>query len=117
MTAAFIIQNQHHFFLSKNGEWLDGREANALYKTIHKDEAINMKVEHSVRDPNLRLRIVDCSLNDKGLPIINSNEITLPDPIQPSMDAQATEAIDQGEKDLFTEDSEEAKQETESLSV
>lgn len=66
MTVLYIIQNQHQHFLSKQGEWLDGSESASIYRTEHKDEAINLKVEHAVRQPELRLKIVTCTANEKG---------------------------------------------------
>lgn len=68
MTDVFVIRNQHGLFLGKHGDWIDGQDAHSLYRTMHKDEAINVKVEHSVRDPLLRLQIVTCSTNEKGEP-------------------------------------------------
>lgn len=66
MTTVFIIQNHDQTYLTKQGEWVDGSEASALFRTAHKDEAINMKVEQSVRNPLLRLNVVDAKLNAKG---------------------------------------------------
>lgn len=71
MNSVFIIQNQYNLYLTKQGEWTDGTDANLLYSTPHKDVAINTKVEHSVRDPLLRLMIVPCTLDKKrGVPQI-----------------------------------------------
>lgn len=66
MTDVFIIQNQNALFLSKQGDWINGKDTNALYRTPYKDEAINTKVEQSVRDPSLRLRTLVCSAGEKG---------------------------------------------------
>lgn len=66
MTDVFIIQNQHHQFLDKHGTWVESGDSAQLYRTAHRDEAINIKVEHSVRDPNLRLSIRPCRLDAKG---------------------------------------------------
>lgn len=66
MTEVFIIQNHDQSYLSKHGDWTDGSDANQLYRTHHKDEAVNMKVEQSVRNPQLRLSVVTGQLNEKG---------------------------------------------------
>ena len=71
MSSAYIFQNQHQHFLSKSGEWVDGREGQALLKTFYKDEALNTKVEQTVKNPDLRIRIVECELNSRGLPQLN----------------------------------------------
>lgn len=66
MTEVFIIQNHDQAYLGKHGDWIDGSEANHLFRSLHKDEAINMKVEQSVRNPQLRLSVIPCQLNEKG---------------------------------------------------
>lgn len=66
MAAVFIIQNHDHTYLTKHGEWVDGSDASQLFRSLHKDEAVNMKVEQSVRNPALRLSILDAQLNEKG---------------------------------------------------
>lgn len=64
----FVIQNQDALFLSKHGDWIDGHNPHLVFRTHHKDEAVNVRVEHSVRDPFLRLRIITCATNEKGEP-------------------------------------------------
>lgn len=68
MSEVFILQNQHNQFLDKHGDWIEPGQSSQLYRTAHRDEAINVKVEHSVRDPALRVSIQPCSLNAKGQP-------------------------------------------------
>lgn len=93
MSDVFIIQNQHQQYLDKHGEWADGREGNTIFRTPHKDEAINLKVEHTVRHPDLRLRIVSVKLDDKG-----RIQVTDTNPSSTSIDSTAPE--------LFTADEE-----------
>ncbi|WP_111641569.1 hypothetical protein [Marinimicrobium alkaliphilum] len=76
MTSVYILQNQDQQFLSKQREWLDGRDAGLLYKTPHKDEAINLMVEVSAKDYTQRIRLLACRTNDKGLPIIEPETLT-----------------------------------------
>jgi len=71
MSEVFILQNQHQQFLDKSGLWVDGSEATALAKTNHKDEALNLKAEQSVRHPELRIQILSCPTNHKGQPKID----------------------------------------------
>lgn len=89
MNSVFIIQNQYNLYLTKQGEWADGTDANSLYSTPHKDVAINTKVEHSVRDPLLRLMIIPCTLDEKrGVPQIGPIERSGRDSIdQPPADS------------------------------
>jgi hypothetical protein len=65
MTQVFIIQNHDQMYLSKQGGWVDGSDANQLFRSMHKDEAINVKVEQSVRNPQLRLSVLTCELDAK----------------------------------------------------
>jgi hypothetical protein len=80
MTQVFILQNQDKLFFGKNKEWVDGYDANAVFRTPFKDEAINQKVEISAKDYRQRLSILGCDLNDKGLPIIASDIMPAPLP-------------------------------------
>lgn len=96
MSQFFLIQNQDKQFLSKQGEWVGIDEGNSLYRTPHKDEAINIKVEHSVKNADIRLTIVPCTLNQRGLPVLCNADSDLAD--------VAGEAIDQNQGPLFTED-------------
>lgn len=73
MSDVFILQNHDSLYLDKHGQWTDGRDANALYRTTHKDEALNQKLELTVKHPELRLTIVNCRLDDKGRPQLTPN--------------------------------------------
>lgn len=79
MSEIFILQNQLNLFLGKQNNWLDGRDLNALYKTPHKDEAINQMVEASSKDYTQRIKIISCAPNEKGLPSIDPE--ILPEPL------------------------------------
>ena len=99
MTEAYVIQNQHAHFLNKSGEWGNGQENTTLYRTLHKDEAINVKVEQSVRNPDLRLKVVTCALNAKGQPQIQSSEPALS---ESDTSALATPEVDLEPKESFS---------------
>lgn len=88
MKTAFILQNQHKLLLNKQREWVDATDLKSLYQTPHKDEAINQKVEVNAKDYTQRIHLLECPLNDKGLPQIP--EGALPEPL-PKADAQPTE--------------------------
>lgn len=70
MSDVYVLQNQARLFLGKQKDWLDGRDAASLFKTPHKDEAINLMFEVSSRDYSQRIRALACKLNEKGLPVI-----------------------------------------------
>lgn len=88
MNELFILQNQDRLFFGKQKEWLDGRDLGSLYKTPHKDEAINQMVEASSRDYTQRIKVLSCGVNEKGLPVI---DVDLMPPPQPKI---ARSAID-----------------------
>ena len=79
----YIIQNQDKLLLGRQRQWLDGREPGALYKTPHKDEAVNEMFEINARDYSQRLVLVHCPLNDKGLPHLDPSTLPPPLPRQP----------------------------------
>lgn len=76
MSDVFVLRNQDHLFFDKHGEWTDGSDANSLYRTPHKDEALNQKLELTVRYPELRITVVDCQLDTKGHPQLGSESTT-----------------------------------------
>jgi len=67
MNRVFVICNQHEQFLAKSGEWGDGSENRSIYRTPHKDEALNRMVELTVKDPNLRARICEIEKTEKDV--------------------------------------------------
>lgn len=79
MSDLFILQNQDKLFLGRQNNWLDGRDLAALYKTAHKDEAINQMVEASSKDYKQRIKMLTCSANEKGLPVIDPT--IMPEPL------------------------------------
>jgi hypothetical protein len=75
MATIFLLQNQHKLLLNKRGEWCDGREASTLYRTVHRDEALNQMVEANSGDYTLRLKILECETNDRGIPLLKDEEL------------------------------------------
>ena len=75
MKKVFILQNQQQAFLNKHNEWIDGREPNLLYRTPHKDEAINQMFEVSSKDYTLRVHLLECPLSDRNQPLIDEEHL------------------------------------------
>jgi hypothetical protein len=71
----YILHNQDGYFLTKSGDWSDGRELAPLFKTIHKDEAINQLFEANSKDYNLRLSLLECEINSKKMPLIPDDKL------------------------------------------
>lgn len=90
MNQIFILQNQDKLFFGKNKEWLDGYDANNLFKTTYKDEAINQMVEISAKDYQQRVKIISCDADEKGLPCIDIE--IMPSPLAKT--PKAAKAID-----------------------
>lgn len=76
MTDLYILQNREGLFLGKQKDWLDGRDRGALYKTPHRDEAINLKVEVSAKDFEQRITILTCQPDDRGLPVMSPDAVS-----------------------------------------
>lgn len=71
MASVFVVKNQSGFYLSKQQEWVDGSDSQALYRTLHKDEAINTVFEVSSRDIYLRAEALVCECDEKGHPRVD----------------------------------------------
>jgi|GEM_PF-5914312 len=72
MISIYILKNQHNHFLLKSGEWIAPKNNDrSLFNTQHKDEAINTKIEISVKDADIRVTVVETQLNEKKAPIID----------------------------------------------
>ena len=75
MNQVFLLQNQHKQLLTKQGEWDDGRDVGCLYRSAHKDEALNQMVEANARDYTLRITTLVCDINDKRVPQILDEDL------------------------------------------
>lgn len=70
MPTVFVLKNQQTLFWNRQGEWVSGTEASSLFRSQHKDEAINVVFEISARDYAQRVEIVAVETTEKGVPII-----------------------------------------------
>ena len=71
MTSVFVVKNQLGQYLNKQQEWVEGSDSHTLFRTLHKDEAINTVFEVSSRDIYLRAEAIACELDAKGNPIVD----------------------------------------------
>lgn len=74
-TTVFVIRNQQGQYLSKQQEWVDGADNHVLYRTRHRDEAINSIFEVSSRDIYLRAETIVCELDGKNNPALATAEV------------------------------------------
>ncbi len=70
MKTIFVIRNQNGHYLGRNGEWLDGSHVPALYRTEHRDAAVNELVEVNLRDFDLRGEIIPVEAETGDYPVI-----------------------------------------------
>ncbi|HEY9034729.1 MAG TPA: hypothetical protein VIN71_12375 [Pseudomonadales bacterium] len=66
--TVFVICNQHQQYLDKHNQWVSGKDGQQLYRARHHDEALNTLIELNARDINLRGRIIETRLDDRGRP-------------------------------------------------
>ena len=68
MQEVYLLQRNDGLFLNKQQDWVDGDNASELYRATHRDDAINTKVELTIKAPDLRLEVITCTLTEKGVP-------------------------------------------------
>lgn len=98
-TTLYVLQNQQGHFLQKASTekaskaayvWGDGTELSKIFRTTHKDEAINMMFESSSQNIELRINILTYPSNPKGLPIIPVEDMPTPLPVITTSDTDAS---------------------------
>lgn len=76
MATTFVIRNQDgHYLTKKEALWLDGSEANYLFKTPHEDIALNTLIETNSQQIHIRGEIVEVDTDKKGMPVVEISEI------------------------------------------
>jgi hypothetical protein len=66
----YLIQKQTGEFLHKQLGWTPPMEPSQLFRTPHKDVALNQLIELNTKDVSLRAAVVTCDTDDKGLPLL-----------------------------------------------
>ncbi len=95
MKQLFVIRNQHRHYLGRNHEWVDGSHPPALFRTPHRDIAVNELFEVNVKDFALRGEIIVCEVDERGMPaveVLNPIAAGAADAESGSMDAEAASA-------------------------
>jgi hypothetical protein len=92
MSEHYLLQNQDKLFLGKQKDWLDGRDRNSLFKTPHKDEAVNQRVEISAKDYTQRISLLLCPVDERGLPVIAPEDLPPAQP-RPAKETQGVEHV------------------------
>lgn len=89
MSKVFIVTNQHGHFINKHREWVDGRDPKLLFRSKHKDEAVNLVFELSSKDISLRAEAVAVDVDERDQPVV---EVTTFIPTARELEAEAAEA-------------------------
>lgn len=70
----FVIRNQFDQYLDKHSGWQSGKDAQALYRADHHDQALNTLIEINAKDISLRGTIIEVEMDDKKRPIVEISE-------------------------------------------
>ena len=87
--TVYVIKNQSGQFLNKQQEWVAATDNHALYRTAHRDEAVNTVFEVSSKDIYLRAEAVACPVDAKGQPVPQHADLLSPRPETATDDAEA----------------------------
>lgn len=71
MNRIFVIQDQNGRFLSRHHEWVANDREAPLFRTPHRDLALNELFELTARDTELRARVVDVPTGARGTPLVD----------------------------------------------
>lgn len=75
MSIVYLLKNQHNQYLERSGEWAPPESSKSLFRTEFKDEAINRKVEFSVKNVSLRLAVVEAKQEVGGKLVIETEDL------------------------------------------
>ena len=106
MSETFVVCNQLGQFWGKKHRWVDGHVAQRVMRLKHQDEALNMLVELSAKDVDLRGEVLGVELDRKGFPLIEPSEHRLEDEddIAPEDDAAPEDENESGEDGAAPQD-------------
>lgn len=70
MSTIYVVRNQHGQYLNRQREWVSGADRSVLYRTAHRDEAVNTVFEASSKDVTLRAEAFACELDERQQPAV-----------------------------------------------
>ncbi len=74
MSEIFVVCNQLGQYWGKKKRWVDGTVAKKVMTLKHRDEGLNLLVELSSRDIELRGEVMAVAANDRGVPRVEPSE-------------------------------------------
>ena len=70
MSKVFVVQSDQGHYFSKHGDWLSGKDASQIFFGKYKDEALNQLIDITIKDVDVRARVIECELNSKNHPVL-----------------------------------------------
>lgn len=80
MSEMFVVCNQLGQYWGKKKRWVDGTDAKKVMTLKHRDEGLNLLVELSSRDIELRGEVLAVTANDRGVPRVEPSEHLIAEP-------------------------------------
>jgi hypothetical protein len=93
MSELFVVRNQLGHYWGKKKRWVDGTRPARVLTCKHRDEGLNLLVELSSRDVDLRGEVVAAPVNERGLPQVEPSKHRLQDADDLVADANAEAAV------------------------
>ena len=98
MSDVFVVRNQLGHYWGKKKRWVDGTKPARVMTLKHQDEGLNLLVELSSKDIELRGEVVAATTNDRGVAQVEASEHLLQD--EDDIKAElAKEAAEDGSQD------------------
>lgn len=79
MTKVFVVRNQLGHYWGKKKRWVDGTVARRVMHVKHEDEGLNLLVELSAKDVELRGEVIPVEMTERGVPVVEPSEQRLED--------------------------------------
>ncbi len=100
MSSTFVVRNQLGQYWGKKKKWVDGTDPKRVLVCKHEDEGVNLLVELSAKDIDLRGEVAAVELNQRGIPQVEPSAhliVEAPEPEQEPEPEQAPEDTDEPE--------------------
>lgn len=86
MSKVFVVQSDQGHYFSKHGDWLSGKDASQIFFKKYKDQALNQLIDITIKDVDVRARVIEVELSEKNHPIL---EIIATSDLYPAEDDSA----------------------------